>query len=349
MHDHLKGFSSSTVDWRAALARNRRRTFWVIMTFILIYAFVGLLIDVYFYAGHYPALSLSDIAYYLITLRLRPFFTLITLLVALVSVWVTFRFYNRLMLLGTAYREVVATTSNGQEKQLYHIVEEMTLAAGLNAMPKVYVIDADYMNAFASGYSERSAMIAVTQGLLNKLNREELTAVMAHELSHIRHMDIKLTLMASVLSNLTLMLLDVLFFSALFGNRGGREDRQRSNILFFIILALRYLLPWVTLLLTFYLSRTREYMADSGCIELMRTNTPLASALLKIEADYQQHAETYSEAYARTPHESTRRSAYIFDPTQLGIQSGGGMFALFSTHPTLKKRLKAIGYRSHED
>ena len=84
-------------------------------------------------------------------------------------------------------------------------------------MPKVYVIDADYMNAFASGYSEKSAMVAITQGLISKLNRAELQAVMAHELSHIRHMDIKLTLMAAVLSNITLIVIDLLFRSVIFG------------------------------------------------------------------------------------------------------------------------------------
>ena len=74
----------------------------------------------------------------------------------------------------------------------------MKVAAGLTYLPKVYIIEADYMNAFASGYSEKSAMLAITRGLLTKLDRDELTAVMAHEISHIRHMDIKLTLMASV-------------------------------------------------------------------------------------------------------------------------------------------------------
>src|SRR5205814_6321184 len=127
------------------------------------------------------------------------------------------------------------------EQQLYNIVEEMKIAAGLNYMPKVFIIEADYMNAFASGYSEKSAMVAITRGLMEKLNRSEIQAVMAHELSHIRHLDIKLTLMASVLANLIIMVLDIFFYTALFSNR--RDDNRSRNGLFIIIILLRYLLP----------------------------------------------------------------------------------------------------------
>ena len=121
------------------------------------------------------------------------------------------------MLLGTDYHEITPTTArNLSDKQLYNIVEELKIAAGLQYMPKIYLIEADYMNAFASGYSEKSAMVAITRGLMAKLDRSELQAVMAHELSHIRHLDIKLTLMASVLANLMVMVLDIFFYHAIF-------------------------------------------------------------------------------------------------------------------------------------
>lgn len=103
-----------------------------------------------------------------------------------------------------------------EEKKLYNVIEEMKVAAGLSFMPKVYIIEADYMNAFASGLSEKSAMVAITRGLMNKLDRAELQAVMAHELSHIRHQDIKLTMMASVLSNIMLIIVDLLFYNLIF-------------------------------------------------------------------------------------------------------------------------------------
>src|SRR5665648_514145 len=126
--------------------------------------------------------------------------------VAIIALWVTYTWYDKIMLLGTTYHEVTPETARtNEEKQLYNVVEEMKVAAGLGFMPKVFIIEADYMNAFASGFSERSAMVAITRGLMQKLDRSEMQAVMAHELSHIRHQDIKLTLMASILSNIMLI------------------------------------------------------------------------------------------------------------------------------------------------
>jgi heat shock protein HtpX len=210
----------------------------------------------------------------------------------------------------------------------------------------MFIIEADYMNAFASGYSEKSAMVAITRGLMQKLNRDEIQAVMAHELSHIRHLDIKLTLTASLLANMTIIVLDILFYSAIFGGR--RRDEESRNSLLTIIIILRYILPIVSVLLLLYLSRTRELMADAGSVELMRSNQPLASALLKINDDHAQNRDQYNAIYQQTPHENVRREAYIFDPLQAGIKSVTSVSDLFSTHPSLEARLNALGYKQNK-
>jgi heat shock protein HtpX len=333
---------TAATDWRALLKINTRRTYFVIGSFLLIYILIGLLVDLFLYAGDYPSATLGQIFIALITFTLFPTATLITSAVAIISLLVTIKFCNRLMLLGAEYREITPTTAqNPAEVQLYNVVEEMKVAAGLRYMPKVYLIAAPYMNAFATGYSEKSAMVAITQGLLEKLSRDELQAVMAHELSHVRHGDIKLTLMASVLTNLMLIVLDILFYNMLFSRRSG-EGRGR-NQLAFIILLLRWILPLVTVLLMLYLSRTREYMADAGCVELTRNNEPLARALLKIQHDYQNNAEQYSQQTQGASHESVRRQAYIFDPLQAGVAGFSAVSDLFSTHPSIEKRLAALG------
>ena len=172
---------------------------------------------------------------------------------------------------------------------------------------------------------------------MEKLNRSELQAVMAHELNHIRHHDIKLTLMASVLSNIILMLIDILFYSVIFGR--GRKD----NRLLAIVIALRYLLPVVTIILLLYLSRSREYMADAGAVELTRDNIPLANALMKIHDDSELNKSLYIEEYGGTAHEDVRRAAYIYDPVMAGVEPVKSLSSLFSTHPSLKDRLRAIG------
>lgn len=338
----LNNYTAKTANWRASLRKNRRSTAFVITIFFAIYIALGLFIDLYLYSSTYPHVALGVIFHALVTFKIIPHATLITAAVACIALWATIAFHNKLMLLGSEYTEVTQKNQGrGQEQQLYNIVEEMKIAAGLNYMPRIFIINADYMNAFASGYSEKSAMVAVTRGLLEKLSRDELQAVMAHELSHIRHMDIRLTLMASVLANIILIVIDVLFYGILFG-RGRRSES--AGWLFIVIFALRLLLPLITVLLMLFLSRTREYMADAGCVELMRTNEPLARALLKIEGDHKSHQQEYSERYKKTPHESVRREAYIFDPLKAGIESKSSITDFFSTHPSVKKRLEAIGF-----
>jgi len=164
-----------------------------------------------------------------------------------------------------------------------------------------------------------------------------LQAVMAHELSHIRHHDIKLTLTVVVLSNLILMVLDMLFYSMLY-----KRERRDNNALFAVIMILRYVLPLLTVIFALFLSRTREFMADSGAVELMRDNEPMARALLKIQEDHVTHAEEYSREYGQTAHEQVRHEAYLFDPS--GIDPTKSLSNLFSTHPDISARLKALGF-----
>jgi heat shock protein HtpX len=335
---------TSVVDWRQSLRFNSRRTYFVIGLFFLIYIALGVLVDMFISAERYPYATIPQLFHAIITLQITPYATLVMLAIATVSILVTFSLSDKLMLLGTEYREITpGTATNDKEKQLYNVIEEMKIAAGLNYLPKIFVIEANYMNAFASGYSERSAMVAITRGLMEKLTRSELQAVMAHELSHIRHMDIKLTLMASVLANLMLMVVDFFFYTALFSDRGSRSDAR--NKLVPLIIMLRYLLPVINILLLLYLSRRREYMADAGSIELLRDNQPLVSALLKIDNDHAENKEAYSLAYSQTPHENVRREAYIFDPVQAGIEPMNSIADIFSTHPNIRDRLAAIGFK----
>lgn len=344
MPSSLNEYQTTSTDWRKSLRQNNFRTTVVIGLFVLIYGSVGFLIDLYVSSNLYPDASMTQLIHALVHFDIFPLSTSILLVVAGGSLLVSYAFYDRLMLLGTDYHEITPTTTqNIAEKQLYNVVDEMRIAAGLRYMPRVFIIKADYMNAFASGFSEKSAMVAITQGLLDKLTRDEMQAVMAHEISHIRHLDIKLTLTASLLANLTLMVLDIFFYNMIYSNRRNNNNRKSDGI-FTIILMLRYLLPIINILLLLYLSRTRELMADAGCVELMRNNEPLASALLKIQGDHVENQQRYNEAYQQTPHENVRRDAYIFDPIEAGIEGKASISDLFSTHPSLETRLKAIGF-----
>lgn len=345
MSNDLQDYTRETADWRRSLRQNNRKTYFIIILFFLIYCSIGMLVDMYIHSANYPYASMSELFLALITFQLFPLATLIMFGVAAVSLFISYSMYDKLMLLGTEYHEITPTTANTvAERQLYNVVEEVKVAAGLKYMPKVFIIDADYMNAFASGYSEKSAMVAITRGLMLKLNRDELQAVMAHEISHIRHLDIKVTLTATLLANLMTMVLDVFFYQAYFGSRNGDDNRSR-NSLATIILILRYTLPMITMLLLLYLSRTRELMADAGAVQLTRNNEPLASALIKISDDTARHRDQYEAEYQQTPHENVRKDSYIFDPSDAGVKSFTSIADLFSTHPSLATRLAALGFK----
>lgn len=351
-------YTVKAADWRKQLRANDFRTRFVIALFLLIYLAVGLVIDLYIRHEYVQPISeimpLSKVLFDLITFRIIPYATIITFSIAVISIFISYALYDRIVMLGTNYKEVLPENSISlEERQLYNVVEELKVAAGLRFMPKVFIIFAPYMNAFASGYSEKSALVAITDGLMKKLNRSELQAVLAHELTHIRHHDIKVTMAASIMCNILLIAIDILFRGMIYGSLGGRGRRDnRSNgsgsILFLVIILLRFILPVLTLILLLFLSRTREYMADAGAVELMRDNTPLANALLKIENDHKNNLDAYSEIYRKTPHEEIRRSAYIFEPTKAGIKFTKSLTTLFSTHPPVVDRLKALGFMRKE-
>lgn len=342
-----KGYQITAPDWRGALVQNRKRTRNVVILFIVIYVLLGLLVDLYInIAPTNPNnsnisvnIDIEDTFIKLLSFKIIPIATLIMLGIALISILIALYFHKGIMMLGTEYHEILPESKVPEERQLYNVIEELKIAAGLGFMPKIFIIEAEYMNAFASGYSEKSAMVAITRGLLQKLDRNELQAVMAHELSHVRHDDIRLTLMVAVLSNLMLIAIDLLFRGVLFGSGRSRESEKIA----FAILILRFLLPIITILLVLYLSRTRELMADAGSVELVRDNESLIRALLKIDSDHKDNTEVYTKAYASTPHEQVRHAAYLYDPSDAGISALKSLNDMFSTHPSLQERLKALG------
>lgn len=340
-----------SVNWREVVRKNTQKTYLVILSFLVIFFLLGIFVDTFlryneltraFYNSYGYQLPISKVFIALATFQITPWATIVLSGASVVWIYITFIMYDKIMLRGTEYKEITPTNGDRLEQRIYNVVEEMKLAAGMRYMPKVFIIDANYMNAFASGYSEKSAIVAITKKLASTLNRDELQAVMAHELTHIRNQDIKLNLFTMVLSNMMLIILDFLFYSSLFSGSSNSRDSRNNNaaVFFIVIMLLRYFLQLFTVFMMLFLSRTREYMADAGAVELMRTNAPMANALLKISADSQTQESKY--AYANTQSENLRRASYIFDPLSSNIGSKD-MSDMFSTHPSLDKRLESIG------
>ncbi len=213
---------------------------------------------------------------------------------------------------------------NEQEfPRLYVIVRNLVERANL-PMPRVYIIPAQVPNAFATGRNPENAAVAVTQSLLEVLNEEELSGVLAHELAHIKNRDILISTIAATLAGAITMLAYMARFSAIFGGRSrGRDGGGIIGLLAMAILA-----PIAAMLIQMAISRSREYLADRGGGEISGNPLALADALKKLEY-----------AAQRNPGSSNSTTAHMFivNPFRKGFLTG-----LFSTHPSTQERVKRL-------
>jgi len=216
--------------------------------------------------------------------------------------------------------------------QLFNVIEELAIAGGL-PMPAVYVIDDTAPNAFATGRDPKHASVAITTGLMQKLNRDELQGVMAHELSHVGNRDILYATMVGIMVGSIAMMSDFFLRSFFWG--GGRRRRSDGEggaagaIFIVIAILLAVLAPIFTRLLQLAISRQREYLADASAAKLTRYPEGLASALQKISGD----KEVLEVANRATQH------LYIVNPIKPFEKRASN---LFSTHPPIQDRIARL-------
>lgn len=274
------------MDFRNVIRKNNIRTRLVVASYIFLMLIIGLLADVATHPNE--QLDLVDNAMMFVTFHELPIATLIVLgLTFLGLIYIHFR-GHKMMLAGMNAREITQeSASSPQEKQLFNIIEELSLSASLGYIPRLYILETDEPNAFAAGWNNRNALVGVTRGLLQTLNRQEVQAVLAHEVGHIIHGDSKLTLYVGILANVILTVTNL--FSQIFIRTAGRSRNNAANKAQMILLVLNFVLPWITQILYFYLSRTREYMADAAAVDLTSDNQAMISALKKISGNHETH------------------------------------------------------------
>ncbi|MCH8881540.1 MAG: M48 family metallopeptidase [Planctomycetes bacterium] len=215
--------------------------------------------------------------------------------------------------------------------QLWNVVEEMTIASSLGAMPRVYIIEDDAPNAFAVGRNPEKAAVAVTSGLLKRLTRDELQGVIAHEIGHIRNLDVRFMTLAAVMVGSIVLLSEVFMYYLWFG--GGRRSSSRRGggqaqiILLVVGILAAILAPVVARMLYFACSRRREYLADASAAQFTRFPDGLASALETIAA----------QPRAEKKVSRTMAPLYIINPLQSRAAVG-----MFSTHPPTHERVKIL-------
>jgi len=214
-----------------------------------------------------------------------------------------------------------------EEKLLIHRVEEMSIAAGL-PMPKVYVQDSEYINAFATGRDPKEGVICVTTGALKKLNQEELEGVIAHEMSHIKNYDIRLATITIAVVGAIALMSEILFYSMFWGGAGRGRKGEGNLILLALAILFVILAPIFARLTYLAISRRREYLADSTGAYLTRNPGGLAKALEKIRDDHPTVKPKGSKTVA---------PLYISNPFKKVDAS-----SLSSTHPPINERIRRL-------
>ncbi len=208
---------------------------------------------------------------------------------------------------------------------LFNIVRELTTAAG-TPMPRLYLVQSDTPNAFATGRNPSHAAVAVTSGIMRICTRDEIKGVIGHELSHVNNRDILTSSIAASLAGAIMMIGTMARWGAIFGGFGGRDENDRGGALSLIVMAI--LAPLAATMIQLAISRTREYQADASGARLTHNPLLLANALRKLE-----------NANEQIPMDAGPATAHLFIVNPL---SGAGLMRLFSTHPPIEDRIRRL-------
>jgi heat shock protein HtpX len=295
------------IDFRDQISRNKRKSFFMIFLIFIIFLILGYVIGGVF----------------------SPEYVFVIMILAIIIsiLYITISFYN-------SHKIAIASVSakpasRAEHKEFYSLVEGLTIASGL-PMPKLYVMPSRQINAFASGRDPKQAVICVTEGALEKLDKRELEAVLAHELGHIGNYDMRYMTIVAVMVGMIAIVSEIFLRSLWFssGSKGG--DNNKAQIIFLIIgIVLAILAPIVVYLVQLSISRKHEYSADATAVKFTRYPDGLIKALKKIKEDYEH--PTLSEKREKKPSKALAPMFFANPFKNVG-----------STHPPIEKRIKAL-------
>ena len=256
------------------------------------------------------------------------FLSVVPIVLAGVGIWfvISYFFHTQMIQMAT-HSEPLERRDN---KRVYNLTENLCMSVGMT-MPKLYIIESDALNAFASGINEKTFAVTLTRGIINRLNDEELEGVIAHELTHIRNRDVRLLIVTIVFVGIFATIADLALRMLLngggnmFSSRNRKNDKGGGTMLLLIILLVAGAIYFLSILFKLALSRSREYMADAGAVELTHNSMALASALRKISGH------------------STLKEVGNDEVKELFIDyKAEGFFSLFATHPPIEKRIQVL-------
>jgi len=296
------------ISFHDQISKNKWKSFFLILIIIIVFIVFGAVIG----------------------LALGPdYFTIIMILATIISIfYVWFGYYNSDKIALASVNAKPASTS--EYPQYHHTVEGLCLASGM-PKPKLYIMQDENINAFASGRDPQHAVICVTTGALKKLDKQELEGVLGHELSHIANFDIRFITLTAVLVGMIAIISQFFLRSLFWGSFSGGKDRDNKAQIIFILIGilLAVLAPIVVSLVQLAISRKREYAADASSVKFIRSPTGLIRALKKIDRERptEQEKRTISKAVA---------PLFISDPFKRKVEG------LFQTHPPIQKRIEIL-------
>ena len=254
------------------------------------------------------------------------FLSIIPTILIGVAIWFFFSYFFHTQMIQSATHS--RPLERRENMRVYNLTENLCMSVGMT-MPKLYIIESDALNAFASGINEKTFAVTLTRGIINTLNDEELEGVIAHELTHIRNRDVRLLIVTIVFVGIFATIADFAFRMLLNGSmsssRNRKNDKGGGALVLLIILLVAGAIYFLSILFKLALSRSREYMADAGAVELTRNSLALASALKKISGH------------------STIREVQNDEVKELFIDyKAQGFFSLFATHPPIEKRIQVL-------
>jgi len=290
------------IDFRDQIAKNKRKSFFLIVSIFLVFILLGYALSMAFDPGYFFVIMIISIIFSIS-------YTLIS-------------YYNsdKIAVLSAGAKKA----ERNQYKDYYNIVEGLTIASGL-PMPQLYIMPSNQINAFASGRDPKHSVVCVTEGALTKLDRRELEGVLAHELGHVGNYDIRYMTLVAVMVGM-IAIISELFLRSLWFKGGGNSDDNKAGIIFMIIgIVLAILAPIVVQLVQLSISRKHEYSADATAVKFTRYPQGLIGALKKIKQDYGLESREKKVSKAIAP-------LFFASPFK----------NLASTHPPIEKRIEAL-------
>ena len=281
------------------IAENKRRTIYIIIGFVVM---IGVVAGVFAYFYNDPWIAVW------------------TILIAIVYAVIQYFASSTLAMAMTGAHEI----TKKDNPRFYNIVENLSITTGL-PMPKVYIIDDQAPNAFATGRDPKHASVAATTGLIDIMNDKELTAVMAHEMSHVKNYDIRVSMIVFGLVCVIGVISDLAFRMMFYGSR--RRDNEGSPVGYVLILVVAILSPIVAGIAQMAVSRQREYLADASAVNITRYPEGMINALKKLQS----HSQPMKSQNIAT------EAMYINNPLRKGFFSN-----LFSSHPPIEKRIERL-------